>query len=159
LGQSRGTRPGWPSNGPPRRDLSPWLDRVALRLLVASAKSVLLAPIWEVPAVANAVTDSQSILVQHPVMPGIKCVRTTGEGPRRLLPPGRVTASYKQAVKGWPREIVAPPLPRASAQPYLTGLARRLTGPALGDVSRARVVPPHGMKSKTALGPSISPSS
>jgi len=38
--------------------------------------------------------------VQHAVMPSTQCVHTTGEVPPGLFPPGRVTASYKQAVKG-----------------------------------------------------------
>ena len=40
--------------------------------------------------------------VQHAVMPGTQCVHTTGEVLRRLFPLGKVTASYKQAVKGSP---------------------------------------------------------
>lgn len=83
------------------------LGRNGGRAPVASAKSVLPAPIGEDPAVAQAVTDSQPILVLHAVMSGTQRVHTTGEVPRRLFLPGRVTASYKQAVKGSPEASAA----------------------------------------------------
>ena len=74
------------------------------------ARSPFLPPPWGgfLTVAASAVTDSQSAgssatrcHARH------KCVHTTGEVPRRLFPPGKVTASYKQAVKGSPEALVA----------------------------------------------------
>ena len=75
---------------------------------VASAKSALPAPMRKFPAVANrGYRQWVQTPVHHAVMPGIQCVHTTGEVPRRLFPPGRVTVSYKQAVKGSPDATAA----------------------------------------------------
>jgi hypothetical protein len=111
------------------------------RAPVARAKSVLPAPIKEVPAVANAVTDSQSIRVLHAVMPGIQHVHITGEVPRRLFPPGRVTASYKQAVKGSPEATAAG---TRSHRPCPWGCQQRQSSPATRDErqNRSRSVNP-----------------
>ena len=111
------------------------------RAPVARAKSVLPAPIEEDPAVANAVTDSQSIRVLHAVMSGTKHVHTTGEVPRRLFPPGRVTASYKQAVKGSPEASAAG---TQSQWPCPWGYQQRQSSPATRDKrqNRSRSVNP-----------------
>jgi hypothetical protein len=70
---------------------------------VASAKSALPAPQGKFPAVAQCgYRQSVQTPVHHAIMPGIQGVHTTGEVPRRPFPPGKVTVSYKQAVKGSP---------------------------------------------------------
>ncbi len=101
----------------------------------ASAKSALLAPIEEDPAVANAVTDRQSIRVLHVVMPGIQHVHITGEVPRRLFPRGRVTASYKQAAKGSPEATAAG---TQSQRPCSWGCQQRQSSPATRDERQNR---------------------
>ena len=68
--------------------------------------------------------------VLHAVMPGIQCVHTTGEVPRGLFPPGGVTASYKQVVKGWPDASAAG---TASYRPCPWGCQQSQSSPATRD--------------------------
>jgi hypothetical protein len=105
------------------------------RAPVASAKSVLPAPIREDPAVANAVTDSASMLVEPAVMSGIQLDHITDEVPRRLLPHREVTASYKQAVKGSP-DASATGTP--SQRPCPRGCQQRQSSPATRDERQNR---------------------
>ena len=105
------------------------------RAPVASAKSVPPAPIREVPAVASAVTDSASMLVEPAVMSGIKLDHITDEVPRRLFPHGEVTASYKQAVKGSPDASVAG---TPSQRPCLWGCQQSQSSPATRDERQNR---------------------
>jgi hypothetical protein len=86
------------------------------------------------------------IPVLHAVMPGIKRVHTTGEVPRGLLPPGRVTASYKQAVKGSPDALVAG---TRSHRPCPWGCQQRQSSPATRDERQNRSWP---IKSSIVFG-------
>ncbi len=73
--------------------------------------------------------------VQHAVMPGTQCVHTTGEVLRRLFPPGTVTASYKQAVKGSPEALAAG---TRSHRPCPWGCQQNQSSPATRDERRYR---------------------
>jgi hypothetical protein len=100
-----------------------------------------------------AVTDSQSAgssatrgHARH------QRVHTTGEVPRRLFPPGRVTASYKQAVKGSPEATAAG---TASYRPCSWGCQQSLSSPTTREerLNRVRTVNPDlvfGIVSPTA---------
>lgn len=92
--------------------------------------------------------------VQHAVTPGIQCVHTTGEVPRRLFPSGKVTVSYKQAVKGSPEALAAG---RKSHQPCPWGCQQNQSSPATRDERgyRSRSVKPLvvGKVSPTAAAP------
>jgi hypothetical protein len=111
------------------------LGRNEGRAPVASAKSAPPAPIRGEPAVANAVTDEQSKPVEHAVMSGTKLDHITDEDPRRLLPHGGVTASYKQAVKGSPDASVAG---TRSQRPCLWGSQQSQSSPATRDERQNR---------------------
>ena len=109
---------------------------------VASAKSALPALMGKFPAVAKSgYRQSVQTPVQHAVMPGIQHVPTTGEVPRRLSPPGRVTASYKQAVKGSPHATAAGTV---SHRPCPQGCQQSQSSPATRDErqNRSRSVKP-----------------
>ena len=110
------------------------------RAPVASAKSVPPAPMREDPPVAKAVTDRASRPVEHAVMSGTKLDHTTDEVPRRLLPHGGVTASYKQAVKGLPDATAAG---TKSYRPCPWGCQQRQSSPATRDErqNRSRFIP------------------
>jgi hypothetical protein len=73
--------------------------------------------------------------VLHAVTPGTQCVHTTGEVLRGLFPPGRVTASYKQAVKGWPD---ASATGTASYRPCPWGCQQSQSSPATRDERQNR---------------------
>lgn len=111
------------------------------RAPVASAKSVLPASQGRFPAEAKAVTHSRSAPVRHAIMLGIQCVHTTGEVPRRLFPGGKVTASYKQAVKGSPDATAAG---TKSHRPCPWGCQQSQSSPATRDqrLNRSRPVNP-----------------
>lgn len=139
-GDPRERRQGGPAMG--RREeasfhgLTGWrFGWVGGRASRARAKSVLPAPIEEDPAAANAVIGSQSYPVRPAIMSGIQCVHTTGEVPRRLLPPAKVTASYKQAVKGSPD---ASATGTASYRPCPWGYQQRQSSPATRDERQNR---------------------
>lgn len=108
----------------------------------ASAKSALPALMGKLPAVANS-GHRQPVQtpVQHAIMPGIEHVPTTGEVPRRLFPPGGVTASYKQAVKGPPDATAAGTV---SHRPCPQGCQQSQSSPATRDErqNRSRSVKP-----------------
>lgn len=104
----------------------------------ARAKSVLPAPLREDPAAVKTVTSSQSTLVRPAIMSGIQCVHTTGEVPRRLYPPGKVTASYKQAVKGSPDALATG---TASYRPCPWGCQQSQSSPATRDQRQNRSRP------------------
>jgi hypothetical protein len=103
---------------------------------VASAKSALPAPMGKFPSVAKSgYRQLVQTPVHHAIMPGIQCVHTTGEVPRRLFPPGRVTVSYKQAVKGSPEATAAG---TRSHWPCPQGCQQSQSSPTTGDERRNR---------------------
>jgi hypothetical protein len=84
---------------------------------------------WRLPTV------SPKGPVLHAVMPGTQCVHTTGEVLRRLFPPGRVTVSYQQAVKGSPDASAAG---TKSHRPCPQGCQQSQSSPATRDERQNR---------------------